>query len=334
MATTTKKTKATETASEAAAADKDAGANQGGALATQSTQAIEVFEDYGEDATKGYENQTPQDRKVPMVFVVQANSPQAKEKGANGKPLAFAGQLYNSITKEAYDAIEFVPVITDHSWIEYRDRDAGGGFRGRHALDAQIVKDAQKRAGRNIGKLPVPQPDTVDAKGQAKKSPDHELVETYEIAGVLVQAWRDGMPLFVGDQPEMPIMLTFKSTHIRSYKDWNTSVSMFQLVQRDASGAVKGKSRVPMFAHRVKMTTRDEQKGSDSWSVPVLTPAVDGEIARSLLKKTDARYQAGLRLHADYVAGRVKADYEAQSSEDSGSSSGAKGPATEGDSAF
>jgi len=327
MATTTKKK------SDAASIDKDASAASQ-AIATQSAQALEVFEDYGDDATKGYENQTTQDRKVPMVFVVQAGSPQAKEKGANGKPLAFAGQLYNSITKEAYDAIEFVPVITDHSWIEYRDRDAGGGFRGRHALDAQIVKDAQKRAQRSIGRLPVPQPDTTDAKGQPKKSPDHELVETYEIAGVLVQAWRDGVPLFVGDQPEMPIVLPFKSTHIKAYKDWNTAISMFQLVQRDASGAVKGKSRVPMFAHRVKVTTRDEQKGSDSWSIPVLSPAVDGEIVKSLLKKTDARYQAGLRLHADYVAGRVKADYEAQSGDDTASSASSSSGASESNSAF
>ena len=43
------------------------------------TQALEVF-DYGEDAGQGFENQDMSDRKLPIIELLQSNSPQVAER--------------------------------------------------------------------------------------------------------------------------------------------------------------------------------------------------------------------------------------------------------------
>ena len=42
------------------------------------TQAIEVF-DYGDDACQGFENQDMSDRKLPIIELLQSNSPEVAE---------------------------------------------------------------------------------------------------------------------------------------------------------------------------------------------------------------------------------------------------------------
>jgi hypothetical protein len=311
-------TPATETAAEAAAADKDqaaAGAPAPGALATQGTQALGVGDfDYGDDVGAGFENQTQLDRKLPMIVVVQSNSPMVKDRKAH------PGQLYNTVTGEAYDSIEFVPCITDRAYIEYVDRDFGGGYRGRHPLGSSVIADAQKRTGQTFGKLRVPQPDVPDGKGGTKKSPDHELVETAEVVAVLTQAYREGNPLYAGDQAEMPILIGFTSTKLSPYRDWSGSINMFQQVittQGPNGQPVQRKRQVPMFAHRVRLrTVEDNRKGQDFYNV-VLEP-VNGDIPKSLIGKSDARYAAAKEMHDQYLKGIVRGDYEAAAKADAG----------------
>ena len=70
-------------------------------------QAIEVFE-YGDDAGQGFENQDMSDRKLPIIELLQSNSPEVAE--SKGK--LWAGMFRNTVTGEVYDEVYFVPV--DH----------------------------------------------------------------------------------------------------------------------------------------------------------------------------------------------------------------------------
>ncbi len=136
------------------------------------TQALADL-DYGDDAGQGFENQDMSDRKLPIIELLQSNSPEVAE--SRGK--IFAGQFRNSVTGEVYDEVLLTPAITDHCWTEWIGRDDGGGFRGRHRKDAKIVADAIARnEGRASGKPPVPQPPESKTK---KVQPDHELVEGF-----------------------------------------------------------------------------------------------------------------------------------------------------------
>lgn len=257
------------------------------------TQAIEVFE-YGDDAGQGFENQDMSDRKLPIIELLQSNSPEVAE--SKGK--VYAGLFRNTVTGEIYEEVHMVPAITDHCWTEWISRDDGGGFRGRHRKDAKIVADAVARNdGRAIGKLKVPQP--VDAKTN-KPQPDHELVESFEIYAILYRP-SDGEVLGFA-------MIPFTSTKIKVYRAWNSSVGHFAPT---INGKKLAPGQVPIFAHRVKMTSEQETKGPLTYMIPVLSPAEGGDdLKNSLIGRTDPRYVAAKKLHDDVLAGLAKAAYE------------------------
>lgn len=290
----------------------------------------EVSFDYGDDLGQGYENQTMADRKLPIIELLQSNSPEVVE--SKGK--VYAGQFRNTVTGEIYDEVDFVPAITDNCWTAWISRDDGGGFRGRHPIHAKIVHDAIARnGGRAIGKLPVPQPS--DPK-TGKPQPNHELVEAFEIYGILFQPKSGDVLGFA--------MIPFTSTKIKVYKAWNSAIGNFAptlYVVRDATGAAKGQflfeepaqkrakeiggtvhpikmapGKMPMFAHRVKMTSESETKATNTYMIPVLSPAEGGDdLKNSLLPPTDPRYVAAKSLHDDVLAGLAKAAYETQQAE-------------------
>jgi hypothetical protein len=256
------------------------------------TQAIEVF-DYGDDAGQGFENQDMSDRKLPIIELLQSNSPEVAE--SKGK--LWAGMFRNTVTGETYEEVYFVPAITDHCWTEWIGRDDGGGFRGRHRKDAKIVSEAVARnEGRAIGKLKVPQPP--DAKTN-KPQPDHELVESFEIYAILYS--KDGEVMGFA-------MIPFTSTKIKVYRAWNSAIGNFAPT---INGKKLAPGQVPIFAHRVKMTSESETKGTNTYQIPVLSPAEGGDdLKNSLLPKNDPRYVAAKKLHDDVLAGLAKAAYE------------------------
>jgi hypothetical protein len=261
------------------------------------TQALEVF-DYGEDAGQGFENQDMSDRKLPIIELLQSNSPEVVE--SKGK--IYAGAFRNSVTGAIYDEVYFVVGITDHSWTEWIGRDDGGGFRGRHSKDAKIVADAVARnEGRAIGKLKVPQPPNKEGKPQ----PDHELVETFELYVILYGAKDNEILGFA--------MIPFTSTKIKIYRAWNSAIGNFAPT---IGGKKLRTGQVPIFAHRVKMTSEMETKGTNTYMVPVLSPANGGDdLKNSLLPKNDPRYLEAKKLHDDVLAGLAKAAYESTKQE-------------------
>lgn len=256
------------------------------------TQAIEVF-DYGDDAGQGFENQDMSDRKLPIIELLQSNSPEVAE--SKGK--VWAGMFRNTVTGEYYEEVYFTPAITDHCWTEWIGRDDGGGFRGRHRKDAKIVADAVARnEGRAIGKLKVPQPPDKNNKPQ----PDHELVESFEIYGILYSKETGEVLGFA--------MIPFTSTKIKVYRAWNSAIGNFAPT---LGGKKLAPGQVPIFAHRVKMTSESETKGTNTYMIPVLSPAEGGDdLKNSLLPKNDPRYVAAKKLHDDVLAGLAKAAYE------------------------
>lgn len=302
------------------------------------TQALEVFDfDYGDDAGQGFENQDMSDRKLPLIELLQSNSPEVAE--SKGK--VYAGQFKNSVTGEIYDEVYFVGAITDHCFVQWVPRDDGGGFRGRHTKNSKVVLDAIARNdGRSIGKLPVPQPPD---KTTNKPQPAHELVESFEIYAILYS--KEGEVLGFA-------MIPFTSTKIKVYRAWNSAIGGFAptfYTVKDAMGQVHGQfpfaeaaqqkaatvsggtvhpiklapGKMPIFSHKVKMTSESDTKNGKTFMIPVLSPAEGGdELKNSILPKNDSRYIAAKKLHDDVLAGLAKAAYEttkqepAQSAED------------------
>jgi hypothetical protein len=291
------------------------------------TTAIEVY-DYGDDAGQGFENQDMSDRKLPMLMLLQSNSPQVVE--SKGKiPV---GSFLDSVSGEIYEDVTIVAAVTDHCYTAWIPRDDGGGFKGRYAKDDPIIGQMQRRHGSKFGKIPFPQLDAagkpkLDAKGKPELT--QELVESFEIYCIVYR----------GEEVVGFAVIPFTSAKIKIYKAWNSQIQDFSptfYYVKDASGQTKARfktseaaqkkateiggtvevkkippKKTPMFAHRVRMTSESDTNAKGTFMIPVLSPAEGGDDLRdSLLDKTDPRYQAAKLLHDQVLAGLAKAAWE------------------------
>jgi hypothetical protein len=224
-------------------------AAKGGALAT-------TF-DYGADSGAGFESTSGADLSIPFLGILQSNSPQVEDNNPDGSR---AGMLINTVTNELIDGdkgVAFLPVHKESAYVEWVPREKGGGFVAVHDPHGDVVKAAiAANGGNRIGKLSLPN--------------GNDLVETHYVYGLMLDA--DGASTAGFG------VIAFKSTQIKPYRDWLTS--MYTL-----------KGRPPMFANRavIKTVKQKNEKGSfynfaisplvaNSWSGSLINPAQQGDL--------------------------------------------------------
>lgn len=244
-------------------------------------------EGYGAYEGRGFQNQTQEDIAIPFVNVLQAMSPEVQGDGIDG---AKPGMLINSVTQELYDEVYFVPAITQHVFVEWVPRDQGGGIVATHALDSDVVKQA-KAASTSFGKYKVG---------------ENDLVETYYLFGVLSNE--------AGDALGMALM-AFTSTKIKAYKAIMGRLNACQI--RLADGR---RVNPPLFAHCLRISTRQQKNTKGTFYVPVIEPAVVGEdglpnVLASLISPEDLRFQMAAECEKLVDAGRAVADEKSQAGE-------------------
>ena len=89
---------------------------------------------------------------------------------------------------------------------------------------------------------------------------------------------------------------SFTSTKIKVYKTWNSAIGNFAPTINNKKLAP---GQIPIFAHRVKMTSAIETKATNTYFIPVLSPAEGGdELKPSLLPKIHERYFFGADIFA------------------------------------
>ena len=250
---------------------------------TEQTSAVSVVVDYGEDAGKGFENQTRDDIQIPFLNLLQPMSPLLQERQE-----AKAGQLYNTVTEELVDGVKgvvFIPATTSHTYVEYKPRvgGSGGGFVAVHKLNSDVVKAAIASA---------------ESFGNYKLPNKNELVETFSVYGLIVNP--DGATGFA--------VLGFTSTKIAPYKRWSTVVNMFTL-----PGPTPGsKVRPPLFAHQVRITSYMDKNDKGIFYNYKLTPAINGSVKDSLLPPGSPLLLEAKNLRELVDGGLAKADYGSQ----------------------
>lgn len=187
---------------------------------------------YDQYAGSGFENQTADDYALPFLHMLQGLSKKVQE-----DPKTFhQGMLINTVTGEVFeDGVVFVPALTEHKFVEWKPLSTGGGFVAVHEVNDPVVKETLAAAG--------------DAYGALKMSNGNELVETFYVYGVQVQA--DGSP--------MAAVIAFTSTKIKKYKQWMTKARSIQIALPDGR-----RIPAPLFAHkyRLKTVTEKNTKGS------------------------------------------------------------------------
>ena len=241
--------KKAEPAKKPAAATKAPGSQ---VPATQPKHEVSTHvHDYGDMSGGGFEGTTHEDFAMPFLNLLQALNP---EVGADGPDKAIdgakPGMLINSVTKELYDGKEgivFVPVTTQHVYVEWKPRDAGGGIVGRHEIDSDLVTACKKSA---------------EQFGQYKTDEGNDLIETFYMVGYTLES-EDAT------EPKDIVVVPFSSTKIKVYK------RIMQMLRTY-------KGRPPLFANRLRITSVAEKNNKGSFFNFDIKP-VNGGVGPSLI---------------------------------------------------
>lgn len=134
---------------------KNTGKTPSNQVATQASSAVMTeMPDYLKNqgmGNRGTENVGVEDLTIPRIEVVQSLSPCRKKTDPNYIEGAEEGMLYNNVTRELYgEKVNVVPVGFVKEYIVWKDRDAGGGFRGAFPT-FEAAEEARKALPENEG---------------------------------------------------------------------------------------------------------------------------------------------------------------------------------------
>jgi len=122
-----------------------------------------------------------------------------------------------------------------------------------------------------------------------------ELSENFYSFGVFCD--EDVNPLGIG-------ILTFKSTGIKCYKSWMSSIRGHTILGSD------GRKKIPpMYSHINRFTTTYREEGKKAWYVPTYSPAIEGDLNKSMLKKDHPAFMMARQAYESVQADAVKIDY-------------------------
>ncbi len=228
------------------------------------------------DAGKGVSD-SMDDSLVPLVVVLQAQSPQAIKQKPEYLKGAEAGSIWMKNAPQPvvagevgilFQPISFYKNVVE--WIPKNKDGSGGGYVGEHAA---MPADAKEVVDKDDGSKSMMSP-----RGT-------EYVETRNHAGVI----------YTADGQAFPYLIPLSSS--------GHSVSrqlMFMMKNKTVDG-----HKVPSFACLYRLKTILRTKGQHNWFV--LDPHEGGEDG-SVLWATEEQYDAGASLHAAFERGEKKAD--------------------------
>lgn len=206
------------------------------------TENVAVVYDWSANAgaPTGLENVTQQDLGIPFLVILQKGSPQVDEaheeyetKKIEG---AKAGDIINTVTNQVVWSrgsavpLQFVPCSYEKLFVEWKDRDSGGGIVKSHK-NATILNEC-----------------TRDAKGRDVLKNGNIIVTT---------AYFYGLALVDGEHQQCIIGLS--STQLKKAKTWLNMVTAIKL------DGPNGKFTPPMYSHAYGLSTLGESNDKGNW---------------------------------------------------------------------
>lgn len=229
--------------------------------------AQQMARDAGQGVSKDAE-----DNLVPLVYILQALSPQVLKRNENYIDGAEAGMIWlrNSPVPivDGDEGILFQPCHFHKDWVEWIPRDSGGGFVARHAecpKNAERIEDP-KRPGRVKHVMPN----------------GNEIVETRYHAGLVYG---------VTDQPLPYVIPMSRSGH---------SVSRGWMFMMNGKSLPNGGGTPPSFSCLYRLKTKVRQNVDGEWFTWLVEDAGWVENVE--------QYEAGKRIHDAFASGEKMAD--------------------------
>lgn len=181
----------------------------------------------------GFEDEEADDFIIPRVKVIQALSPERKEKIAN------EGDIINSLTKERLNGKVFVPVFKFNNNILWRERSEGGGI-------ACIARDGR------VGSM---SDGTTLMCAQCRKCEFDNSKQGRDAIPTCTK-YINFFGFFAGER--MPIILSFSKT------SYNEGKKLYSLAKVTMSN---------MWNYGYTLSEKLMSKSSNEWYVPVMTAA-------------------------------------------------------------
>lgn len=100
---------------------------------------------------RGNENITQDDIIVPRLNLIQTISPECDENDPNFVEGAKAGMFINNLTRELYESpVVIIPVAYRKEYVIFKERSAGGGFKGSYPSEAEAQNFIEMSAETNL----------------------------------------------------------------------------------------------------------------------------------------------------------------------------------------
>lgn len=188
-----------------------------------------------EDSGSGFEETSSESFAIPFLSILQSGSPQCKKSDGAYIKGAEEGMLFNSVTGDMYgeEGVEVIPCHYSHRYIEWKLREAGGGFVGEYLPNDPIVGTTER-----------------DDKGRNMLSNGNQLSDTRNHY-VLVRT-ANGLT---------PAIMSLSSSQLKMSKKW-MSMMQGQKVKDPATGMF---NIAPMFSNAYKVTTVPLSNDKGSW---------------------------------------------------------------------
>jgi len=234
----------------------------GGPQLPAATSDALLIEDLAADVGGGLGNVRADDLALPFLTILQGQSPQV----LNGVEGARVGAMFNTVTSRSYKSVRLVPCAFIKAWVEWRDRDKGGGLVKQHDTDELMATTT--RNDKNIDVLP---------------NGNHLIPTAYHYCLMLDE---DGVP--------HRVVLGMKSTALKKSRRWLSTIADLKL----PIGPGGGYATPPSWAHVYEVTTvleRNKQgKEYFNWSIGDPKPLTSRDL-----------YLAGRGFNQEVLAGGV-----------------------------
>jgi hypothetical protein len=292
---------------------------------------VPMVVDYGADAGAVVEDVTREEVRIPILRVLQSNSPQCKPIAAGGLSGAAAGMIFNTATQEAWrggdDGVLLIPVHRDHNYIEYVPRDAGGGFVAIHEPGYELIPLLHAVHGR-FGRQPTLTPAAWEEKFKklalARRLPKGVAPNAIPVGGSRSLSWEDAAALYreinppggtelvetfylysiVGtpDGIRQRDVVTFSSTQIGKYQNF-----MSRYVDITYPNSQGDRVHPPLWAHRLRLGTM-YQKNKKGEFYGWLLRFEEEPPLKSRMRLDDSDYRAARAFYDMLKSGAAKID--------------------------
>lgn len=294
--------------------------------------SIEVLEADDTMDETGLENVGADERRVPILRILDPKSPQCKPVERGGLGPQGAGMIYNTSTGEVYDGkagLYFVAAMNDRKFVKYKKRNddgSGGGFLAIYEPEDPFVEECKQRTLEEHGSL-----FRKWTAGEMEDGTPLELVDTRYLACEMIKPNPDGS--FPGEHGELfAALLPFASTQIKKHQAFieRNKNMMYNFRMRD--GTIK---RAPgkLWGHVWHLSTVYEERGSQSWYGWKITLAAKDEKGMELpykesrLSKDSFLYRMAEDLRSNLLEGSTKIDYEKDTADQTGDAGAGPGSA-------